>query len=259
MFDKDAKYLRGIDANQVDILSLYTGEENNYFDNYKALDRLKEEINILLSVYTGVAGLSFIGMMVSPVTTLGLGALLSATVSLEYFYRIARIHDTLKMLLEYFGDDGIKIIPRVRTKNAIIDLLVRMPDKRIFVLMLRGKENTVVMWREDRQQFFVRKKGRGSQKSDSLNRTIQKLNTVLDLKKAKSPIMGTTNAERNAPTIKTIVLAPGAEIAESNSRELLPELWADFGQSEALKICNPSITYVVEYDNLIKFMLLPKK
>lgn len=253
-YTDDSKYLK-ITDDYTDIISLDTGNNVEYLQNYDALSNLKEEVFTLYKSYLAIAGLSLVGLAFSPLASLGLGALLSAGKSLEYFRRVARIHDTMKMLLDCFGDDGIKITPRVKTNSAIIDLFVRMPDKRIFALMLRSSENTSVKWREDNQQFYVKKKGKSEKKSDPLNRTIKKLNTIIDLKKAKSPLIGTSSAERNAPVIKTIVLSPGAQIAASNS----PELWTEFGQARALKLCTPSITYVVHHEDLIKFLSLPEK
>jgi hypothetical protein len=230
-------------------------EEDNYLQNYAALNIIKEEINRLLQVYAAATGLSFASLIITPLSTLGMGALVSAGISFEYFRRITRLHDTIKMLLDSFGDDGIKITPRVKTDSATIDLFIRMPDKRMFALIIRSSENNAVRWREDTQQFYVKKKGKNEKKSDPLTRVIDELQTIFDLRKKKSPLMGITSSERSAPLIKVIVLAPGAAIASNNS----PEIRTEFGEAKVLKIQTTSITYVVECNDLVKFLQLPKK
>lgn len=243
------------EENLTDILSLDTGKSGEYLQNYEALAKLKEEVLTLSKSYLAVAGFSLTSLIFSPLAPLGFATLLSAGASFEYFRVIARLHDTMKMLLEEFGNDGIVITPRVRTNSAIIDLLVRMPDKRMFALLIRSSDNTSVRWREDSQRFYVVKKGKNAKKSDPLTRVIDELQTIFDLRKKKHPLMGITSSERSAPLIKAIVLAPGAKIAASNSQEIRTK----FGEAEVLKIQTASVTYVVEYDNLIKFLLPPKK
>jgi hypothetical protein len=158
-------------------------EEDNYLQNYAALNIIKAEINRLLQVYAAATGLSFASLIITPLSTLGMGALVSAGISFEYFRRITRLHDTIKMLLDSFGDDGIKITPRVKTNSATIDLFIRMPDKRMFALIIRSSENNAVRWREDTQQFYVKKKGKNEKKSDPLTRVIDELQTIFDLRK----------------------------------------------------------------------------
>jgi hypothetical protein len=230
-------------------------EEDNYLQNYAALNTIKEEINRLLKVYAAATGLSFASLIITPLSTLGMGALVSTGISFEYFRRITRLHDTIKMLLDSFGDDGIKITPRVRTNSAIIDLLVRTSDKRMFALIIRSSEGNSVIWREAHQQFYITKKGKNAKKSDPLTRAMDELQTIVDLKKAKHPLMGVTSVERNVPLIKAIVLAPGARIAASNS----PEMQTEFGEAKVLKIKTTSISYVVEFDELVKFLSPQKK
>lgn len=240
---------------RTDILSLATGKSGEYLQNYEALAKLKEEVFTLYKSYLAVAGFSLTSLIFSPLASLGFATLLSAGASLEYFRVIARLHDTMKMLLEHFGDDAIKITPRVRTNSAIIDLLVRTADKRMFALIIRSSECNSVIWREAYQQFYVTKKGKNVKKSDPLTRAMDDLQTIVDLKKERHPLMGITSVERNVPLIKAIVLAPGAKIAASNS----PEIQREFGEAKVLKIQTTSITYVVECDSLVKFLLPPQK
>ncbi len=236
---------------RIDILSLFTRKEGEYLQNYEALAKLKEEVFTLYNSYVAIAGFSLTSLIFSPLAPIGFATLLSAAASLEYFRVIARLHDTIKMLLETFGKDGIVITPRVRTNSAIIDLLVRTPDKRMFALMIRSSEGNSAIWRETYQRFYITRKGKNAKKSDPLTRAMDDLQTIVDLKKEKHPLMGITSVERNVPLIKAIVLAPGAKIAASNS----PEMQTEFGEAKVLKIKTTSITYIVEYDELVKFLL----
>lgn len=237
----------------LDIFSLYRGEKNEYFQNREAVDRLKAECDLLAK--GAIFGASLSPSLLFVPVPISLAGLAGLTLTTEYLTRVHRLYLVAHMLLDNFSDDGIEMTLRVRTNSAIIDLLVRMPDKRIFALIVRGRENTSVKWREDRQQFFVTKKGKNAKRSDPLTRAMDELQTIVDLKKDKHPLMGITSAERNVPLMKAIVLAPGAKIAASNS----PEIQTDFGESKVLKIKTTSVTYVVECDELVKFLSTPRK
>jgi hypothetical protein len=238
-----------------DIFSLYTGENNKYFQNREAVERLKNECDLLAEgTVIGTAIRSWTALLALVPTSIPFAVLAEMTLTAEYLTRVHRLYSVAKMLLDHFGDDGITITLRVKTSSTVIDLLVRMPDKRIFALAIRGSENTSVRWHENHQQFYVKKQGKKAKKSEPFTRTIGKLNTIIDLKKEKSPLMGTSSSERNAPIIKAIVLAPGAKIA-ANSQQLRTE----FGAASVLKIKTTSTTYVVEYDELTNFLLIPKK
>lgn len=237
---------------RIDILSLYTGEEGEYLQNDKALVKLKDEIIILLKSYGAIFALSFGGLIFSPLAPLGFATLLSAGKSFEYFRVITRLYDTMKMLLDSLILGGITITPRVRTSKVIIDLLVRMPDRRMFALLIRSSEGNSVIWREDSQRFYVAKKGKSVKKFDLLTRAMDDLQTIVDLKKEKHPLMGVTSSERSAPLVKAIVLAPGAKISIDSNR-------VAFGNAQVLKIKTTSTTYVVEYEDLVDFLSVPKK
>jgi hypothetical protein len=207
-------------------LDLPHGLDNRYLNNHEALAFLKAECDKL-----------------------------DESSEREYIIRVTRLYAVTKLLLDRFAEDGIIITPRVPTNTAIIDLLVRMPDKRIFALMVRTSEDNSVIWREDRQQFFLAKKG-GTRASDSLTRSIADLHTIIDLRKRKDPLVGVTSVERNSPLIKAMVLAPGATISPKNP----PHLLTTFGEAaEVLKIQASGTVYVVESENLIKFLLQPPK
>jgi hypothetical protein len=238
-----------------DIFSLYPSENNEYLQNIEAVERLKNECDLLAKATTiGTVISSWLALLPLLPVPISLVGLVGMSLAADYLTRVHRVYFVAKMLLDNFGDDGIQITPKVKTNSAIIDLFIRMPDKRIFVLMIRGAENTSIRWREDAQNFFVTKKG-NSRRSDPLGRVIEKLNTVTDLKKEKSPLMGVTSAERNTPIIKAIVVAPGAKISAGNS----PELWTNFGEARVIRVKTTSVTYVVECEDLVKFLLPPKK
>ncbi|NJR76827.1 MAG: hypothetical protein HC773_31405 [Scytonema sp. CRU_2_7] len=62
--------------------------------------------------------------------------------------------------------------------------------------------------------------------------------------------MGISAAERNAPLIKAIVLAPGARVSAPEDSTL----WHDWNGVRVLKIQTASVTYVVECSDLINFL-----
>jgi len=237
------------------IFSLFTGDKYKYFQGREAIKRLKEECDVLAKgTFIGVvisSCTSLLSLVTVPATFVGLAG---ATVTLEYLIRVRRLCSVAEMLLDGFNDEIIVTL-RVKTNSSVIDILARMPDKRIFALMVRSNQDISVKWNQERQQFYITKKGKNPKKCDSLTKTIDELNTLTDLRQERHPLMGNSYAERNAPIIKAIVLAKEAHIASSNS----PDQWTDFGLAKVLKIRTTSVTYVVEYDNLVNFMSLPKK
>ena len=237
----------------VDILSLYTGDKDLYLQNYEAVNRLESESDLLAKVIIGgtvVSSLLGLFSAINPALSLGGIAISGILTQSDYLWRVRRLYLVAKSILDYFGDDNIVLTPRVRTDLATIDLLVRMPDKKMYALMIRSTDDSSVIWREDRQEFFAKKKGKNAKKADSLTKAIVDLQTISYLKKTKHPVVGKTSSERSAPLIKAIVLAPGARIfADDDS-----PLWVEFGQARVLKIQTNSITYVVEHDDLIKFI-----
>jgi len=250
------------DINDIDLLTNLTDREiikplvsaeDNYIQNRAILVELEAEEN-RFKIAFGLSGfLTALPTSSVIASWLALPGMAAVGFTAEYITRVKRIYSITNMLLDYFGDDGIKITLRAKTNSTVIDLFVRMPDRRIFAVMVRANANTAIRWREDRQEFLVAKKGKNWKKSEPLTRTLEKLGAVMDLKKGKSPLMGTSSGERNAPLIKAIVLGQGARISPGNS----PELWADFGRTRTLKIRTSSTTYVVEQDNSIDFLLLP--
>jgi hypothetical protein len=248
---EDTNYLEN---NEIDILSLYTGNKDEYLQNGEALERLKEEQAILLKTCGISLALSLVGLVISPPVLLGLSVLLSANVSLEYFTRVARLYETMKVLLEHFGDEGIKITPRVKTEEGIIDLFVKLPDKRAFALMLRSNGDSQVKWREDRQDFFVSQSKKGKKAIRKWSEVVgegQKADRVImTLKRQKNQILGTSTNERNKPVVKAIVLTGKTRIDANND----PALFVDFGRARVLRVHAGVVTYVLSNDDLINFL-----
>ena len=202
-------------------LDLPHGLEDRYLNNYEALACLQSEYDRL-----------------------------NESSDREYVIRVTRLHAVMKLLLDRYGEEGIIVTPRVRTNTAIIDLLVRMPDRRLFSMMLRSYNGASVFWREDRQEFFVRT-GNTSRPNEPLTRSMRDSQTIIDLKKERGSVVGAITLERNVPLIKAIILSPGAKIAANNPDSVR----CIFGEAPALKIKTTSITYIVESENLIKFLL----
>lgn len=238
----------------VDILSLYTGEKDVYPQNWDAVNRLGKESDILakgvLTSFT-VSEILVILSLLNPAIGFVSWALTFAFFKREYIWRVRRLYIVAKSILDHYGNDNVVLTPRVKTDKATIDLLVRMPDKKMYALAIRSsKDTSSVIWREDRQEFFTIKKGKSANRATALTKVIESLQTISYLRKIKHPLMGITASERNAPLIKAIVLAPGARImADKDS-----PLWTEFGGARVLKIQTTSITYIVECNDLINFL-----
>lgn len=243
-------------SDMMQIMSLYNGRNDEYLQNYEALKMLEDERN----TFAGGGGASMILTIGSnAILPLSLGSVaipigMVTKYCLDRFAKINTICLVMKMLLEKFGDDGIKITPRVATDTTIIDLFIKMPDKRSFALMLRSNGESLVRWREDKQQFYASKKGKGSRVWSSPTNAIEQLKSVTYLNKQKSPILGTSSNERKKFITKAIVLLGGTQI----DRSFNPELLNDFGRTRVLTICNNGLTHLVQKDNLIDFLLLPE-
>ena len=239
---------------EIDILSLYTGEKDVYLQNWDAVNQLERESDFIAKSIISGYGTSAILTLVSAINLgwfLVIGILTNAFFSQEYIWRVRRLAIVARAILERYGDDNVVVTPRVRTDTATIDLLVRMPDKRMFALAVRSsKDTSSVIWREDRQEFFTIKKGRSAKRAVALTRVIDSLQTASYLRKIKHPLTGVTGSERNAPLIKVLVLAPGAKIMAFDDSPL----WTEFGTVKVLRIQTTGVTYVVESADLINFL-----
>lgn len=260
MTSLDESNLESGEDNEIDIVSLYTGKKDEYLQNNEALENLRLECESLIerAAISGVI-ISVVTWILPMFPVLTLSALAVGGLSGEYLIRVGRLYEITKMLLEHFGDEGIKITPRVKTAEGIIDLLIKMPNRQSFALTLRSKGKARVKWREERQDFFVNRKGNKgtkivkwstivaeSQKSEKVIRT---------LKKQKSPLLGVSNTERNKPVIKAFVLLDETKIDANND----PALFVDSGSAKVLRVHSGVVIYVVEKDDLIKFLSLPEQ
>ena len=176
-------------------------------------------------------------------------------ISSEYLIRETRLFTTTKMLIDRFGED-IKITLGVNTNTDIIDIFIKMSDKRSFALMLRSNGASFIRWRADRQELFSRKQGRkGTQSWASGTRAIEQLKSTLYLRKQKSPILGSSSSERSKPITKAIVLTGRTRLDRNNSTELLVK----FGRADVLQVKTDLLTYVVQREDLVNFLLPPEK
>lgn len=230
--------------------------DENYLQNYEALEALQTEFYRHIQTWITFAGVGVTAWLAPQVAVPYLVAFGGILLTKEYTVRLARLVDVTRALLAAYGDDGIVVTPRVKTDRATIDILVRMPDRRLFAIAIRGKSGNRVNWREDRQQFFVaRPGGKGAKQSWSLMKTMDEIQSIFYLRKIKHPLVGVTSSERSAPIIKTIVLAPGARIAANDDSPL----WTEFGEARVLKIQATGVTYLVQFEDLINFLKSTKK
>lgn len=237
--------------------------ELGYLQNYEALQFLKEQQAHWDKVLVVGGGLA-IGSLIFPLPVMGLAGGIGALASVNIATPIDRLISVMEILLESFGDEGITLTPRVKTQDGLIDLLVKTSDRRTFSLALRSKGNSTLKWREDRQDFFVsirnKKKTRVVKwpELSELGKEINKM--VLELKKEKNILLGTTNSERNKLVVKVLVLTGNTRISANNDESL----FADFGKfkkedKKVMRIQKESVFHVVDIDNLSDYLRLPEK
>jgi hypothetical protein len=168
--------------------------------------------------------------------------------------RVDYLYSVTKLLLDNYGEN-IKLSLRVTVEGKIIDLFVRLERKRAFALMIRSYEDTSVSWHSEKKDFYVTsKRGKGTDKWNSLSQAVVQLKSVFALKKEKNPVLGVSKAERTAPIIRAIVLAEGTKIDKNRNA---PDLWVEFGKAPVLKIATDTLTYIVEQQHLLDFLTFP--
>jgi hypothetical protein len=232
-------------------------KDDGYLQNYEALERLKIERDL----WTGISSLGGLltlapALLAPPLISLAALPNTGLTgLSLEYLGRVSRLYLTTKMLLDYFGDEGIKITPRVKTDFGVIDLLVKMPDKRLFALCLRSNGENFIRWREDRQAFYVYRAGKKGLKewypgTHVLKNFSQQTNW---LRQTKSSLLGASSAERKKPIVRVLVLTGKTKLDRAHDD---PSTRVQFGRAQVLKINAESSIYLCESQDLINFLLL---
>jgi hypothetical protein len=250
--NNDDKYSRVNE--QIDIPLLDTDHESRPLENQEALDKLNEQTDKLIFLYACVTSSGIGGLIITPFSMYAMIAVFLAAISLEYFQRIAKLRDTMTILLGHFGENGITIVPRVKTNSEIIDLFIKMPDKRSFAILLRTNGNCKVKWRENKQQFYIYKPGKGSRQWDALSRAGGKLKSIIDLKANKNPLLGTSRADRDRTITRAVVLFGDTTIHPDHELEL-----SDYGRTKALRVYKGTLFYVLEREHLIDFLQLPEK
>jgi hypothetical protein len=253
--NNDSEYSINLLNSQEIIKPLISYPEGDYIQNRNILIELEAEEKRLMLAY-GISGFLTTASLFSPTypfTTFAGGAVTGFT--MEYIMRVRRIYAVTQMLLECFEDEGITITLRVQTNLAIIDLFIKMPDRRSFALLLRNNGDGAVKWREDKQKFFIYKVGKKPCKWDSMTRTIEQLKSTIYLKDLKSPLLGTSRADRNRPINKVVVLCGSTTIHPDHA----PEFWSEFGRTRTLQIYKDGLTCIVEQQKLTNFLLPPEK
>ena len=71
----------------------------------------------------------------------------------------------------------------------------------------------------------------------------------MDLKKAKSPLLGESRSERDQTIVKGVVLCGDTTIYPDDRDNI-----TQFNQAEVLRVYKDSLFFVVEQQNLIKFL-----
>ena len=229
---------------------LFQTGKDKYLQNEEALKYFKEVQSNWTKILMGIAGASTMGMIGMPL--IGLFGWLGAALSIELSIPIDRIVKTMEMLLNEFQDE-ITITPRIKGDDGIIDLFVQTADKRFFAIMLRSNGDSRIKWRKDRQQFYTLGRGRNSQwgRLELLGEQLNRI--VLSLKKAKHPVVGLTNGERNKAFTKVIALTGQTRLDPNND----PDLIVSFGCTTALRITAKSTFYLINLADLCDFLRKP--
>jgi hypothetical protein len=239
------------------IASLRQTGEKEYLQNENALKDLKEKQTKLNDILMISGGLAAAGMLVSSPAALVASA--STYFALEASITVDRLVSVIEMLLTAFSGEGITITPCVKTDEGLIDLLVRMPDRRTFAFMLRSKGDSLVKWRGDRQEFYVSTRKKGGKKNNKwadLLKLSQRLNAAtLLLKKQKNMLVGSSNTERNKITVKAIVLTSKTRVDPNNDESV----FVNFGDCKVLRVKTESVLHIVNQSDLINFLTLTEK
>lgn len=178
---------------------------------------------------------------------------INAGLTIESLNRLRRLYFVTYDLIDTFRE-SLAITAMVQTDSAVIDLFIKGRHealKSTFALMLRSQGNAKVRWRAEpeRQYFTAYKEGRKHQRWNALDRCGEKLATVMDLKKAKSPLLGESRKERDRTIIKAVVLCGGTTIYQSDREHI-----AEFNRAEVLRVYKKSLFFLVEQQNLEKFL-----
>jgi hypothetical protein len=154
----------------------------------------------------------------------------------------SRLLSVVKMLVEQYFDSIQKIGLEMTTDSHLIDIFLKLKDKRSIAIMLRSNGKSKIKWRDDKKSFYVAKSGKSP--------AIQALKSTIVWKDRPSPFLGNGQKERKRPIIKVIVLCHGTRLNSNNA----PELWDTFGQARVLRVYDETLVFVVEQDDLIKFL-----
>jgi hypothetical protein len=175
---------------------------------------------------------------------------INAGVTIEYLTRLRRLHSVAYDLVVNYGS-YLTLTAMVQTNSAVIDLFIKTVKKKTFALLLRSCGNARVRWRSEpeKQYFCAYKPGKKHQRWDALDRSGEKLKSVMDLKKAKSPLLGESRSERDQTIVKGVVLCGGTTIYPDDRENII-----EFNRAEVLRVYKDSLFFVVEQENLIKFL-----
>jgi hypothetical protein len=227
--------------------------ETGYLQNDLALQYLKKKQANWDKILVGMSGASTLGLIGLPLVALFGG--LGTAVSIELSIPIDQLIKVMDMLLNEFKDEGITITPRIQTKEGLIDLIVKTADGRYFAFLLRSNGKSKVRWRQDSQQFFVVRKN-GRPRWSGLNLLGNKLNSmILSIKAEENHLLGQSKKERKKGLIKAIVLVGQTTIDPNND----PQHLVTVGQATALKISGETTYFLVNQQDLVKFLKKPNQ
>jgi hypothetical protein len=228
--------------------SLIQNGENEYLQNYEALEYFKQKQSQLQNILTITD--SCVGLKPTSMTLAESDGVYPAN---ELLIPVERLVSTMETLLEEFKDEGITLTPRVQTEEGLIDLFIKTSDRRSFGLMLRSNGTSKVKWREDRGEFFVTRK-KGTSKWSELDSVAYKLNSIMNsLRDKEDLLLGSSKTERKKALTKAIVLTGQTRLDPT----IDPTRLVNFGRTTALRMNVTSTYYLLDRANLANFLRKP--
>lgn len=223
--------------------------------NEKEFRRIAEEESWLAAAYTGAIE-SGEETIVIPGFVTELGSLLSGTVGVKLAWnRIQKLRSLLRNgqeLDETFREREIEItLDLAIPDHGRLDLLVRFPlppKKAIFAIALRRQGGATILYREDREGFYIRRQ------SGKINPWfpdhIERLGVQgFWLRQNREELFGTSRSDRNRPLVKLLVLTGETKIAKHSD-----SLYVEIGDQRILLIKRQSSIYVLRELQLLPFM-----
>ena len=251
---KIERYLPDLINQDIDLFPIQSLDIDRYPRNRSILVELEHQRIELSKIIKRNSALSLIYLSLLASRLLDLNIIKVKTLILERLNRASRTQIVVKNILENFGDDGAKIDIEIETAYGTIDVFVKLKDRRLFAFVLRSNGANYIEFDNNIKSFWIYRKNKG--KVAVWHSTKQMLDSFADmttwLRETRHAVLGTSSAQIRKPVVKAIVLTGDTRLhlLHQDSDELV-----EFGQARVLKIDIGFITYLLELEDLIAFVL----